>query len=377
MKPKKIIGGTVGMGLPKPDLRQTDPRKGDYVRGKEEIAKIVDDYLKENTVEAVETFVVTAVKDTELNETRIDRTNAEIFAAYKGGKNVICVLNYDGTAFVLHPVSICEDFTVFTTLMMNESICVMLNNGDLTITEMEFSNTEDLNTAVNTALEQAKESGLFDGKPGADGKDGKDGQDGQNGRDGVDGKTPIKGTDYFTPADVQEIAEQAAELVDIPAGGGGGWILLDPVELTEESAHIELYAEDEDGNPIAFDEVVFCAALKINDESNNGLYNSIYLRPNPGTTDGRLEFRINSIIPKDKTHTGYLFGTIRCCGAWIADLHSYQYTTYRMAQQEVGQYERMFDGEYAGDIKSISLSNIYGTPYGIGTKFVVAVRPKR
>lgn len=41
MKPKKIIGGTVGMGLPKPDLMQTDPTKGDFVKGKEEFAKQV------------------------------------------------------------------------------------------------------------------------------------------------------------------------------------------------------------------------------------------------------------------------------------------------------------------------------------------------
>lgn len=32
----KIIGNTVGIGLPKPNLMQTDPTKGDYVKGKEE-----------------------------------------------------------------------------------------------------------------------------------------------------------------------------------------------------------------------------------------------------------------------------------------------------------------------------------------------------
>lgn len=31
----KIVGNTVGMGLPKPNLMQTDPKKGDYVKGKE------------------------------------------------------------------------------------------------------------------------------------------------------------------------------------------------------------------------------------------------------------------------------------------------------------------------------------------------------
>ena len=35
----KIIGNTVGMGLPKPNLMQTDPSKGDYVKGKEEFMK--------------------------------------------------------------------------------------------------------------------------------------------------------------------------------------------------------------------------------------------------------------------------------------------------------------------------------------------------
>ena len=32
----KVIGSTVGMGLPKPDLTQSDPKRGDYVFGKDE-----------------------------------------------------------------------------------------------------------------------------------------------------------------------------------------------------------------------------------------------------------------------------------------------------------------------------------------------------
>ena len=116
----KVIGNTVGMGLPKPDLSQTDPRKGDFVKGKDKITE-----------------------------------------------------------------------------------------------------------AVNAALAQAKASGEFDGADGKDGKDGQDGYtpqkgvdyfDGENGSDGKDGKTPVKGTDYFTAADKQEMAEQAAQMVDIPEG---------------------------------------------------------------------------------------------------------------------------------------------------------------
>ena len=38
---RKIIGVTVGSPLPKPNLMQTDPTKGDYVKGKEDFLKQV------------------------------------------------------------------------------------------------------------------------------------------------------------------------------------------------------------------------------------------------------------------------------------------------------------------------------------------------
>ena len=57
----KIVGPVVGTTLPKPDLTQIDPKKGNYVHGKEEflkqveggategqIAAAVEKYLKEN-----------------------------------------------------------------------------------------------------------------------------------------------------------------------------------------------------------------------------------------------------------------------------------------------------------------------------------------
>lgn len=59
----------------------------------------------------------------------------------------------------------------------------------------------ELPTAINTALAQAKESGQFDGAPGVKGD---------------------PGDDYvLTEADKEEIAEMAAELVEVPEGGGG------------------------------------------------------------------------------------------------------------------------------------------------------------
>ena len=50
---------------------------------------------------------------------------------------------------------------------------------------------------------------------GAQGIQGEPGVQGIQGPAGKDGKTPVKGTDYFTQADKQEIAEDAAALVDL------------------------------------------------------------------------------------------------------------------------------------------------------------------
>ena len=43
------------------------------------------------------------------------------------------------------------------------------------------------------------------GEQGIQGPAGEPGRDGLNGKDGVNGKTPVKGTDYYTEADKQEM----------------------------------------------------------------------------------------------------------------------------------------------------------------------------
>jgi hypothetical protein len=119
---------------------------------------------------------------------------------------------------------------------------------------------EQLTEAVNEALEEAKASGDFKGEPGEPGD---------------------PGADYIlTPEDKQEIAEQAAELVDvpeaeipsalpnpnaltftgavsatydgsqavtvaIPQGGGGEWRLADSYTLEEDVASIEWTGDTE------------------------------------------------------------------------------------------------------------------------------------
>lgn len=69
---------------------------------------------------------------------------------------------------------------------------------DYVYTEVEIYTIEE---AVNEGLKKAKESGEFDGKDGVDGKDGKDGH------------TPVKGTDYYTEAEKEELIDEIEETV--------------------------------------------------------------------------------------------------------------------------------------------------------------------
>ena len=53
---KKIIGVTVGTTLPKPNFKQNDPTKGDYIRNKPEIAtddEIIDMIAQEDLLPVV------------------------------------------------------------------------------------------------------------------------------------------------------------------------------------------------------------------------------------------------------------------------------------------------------------------------------------
>ena len=71
---------------------------------------------------------------------------------------------------------------------------------------------------VESALKAAKESGEFDGPPGPQGKPGDKGEPGKDGADGKDGQP---GKDYvLTKADKTEIAEMAAEMVEVPECDG-------------------------------------------------------------------------------------------------------------------------------------------------------------
>ena len=68
-----------------------------------------------------------------------------------------------------------------------------------TADEVGAISQDDLKTATNNALAQAKASGAFRGDKGDPGAPGAKGEPGEP------GKTPVRGTDYWTAADKQEI----------------------------------------------------------------------------------------------------------------------------------------------------------------------------
>lgn len=76
-----------------------------------------------------------------------------------------------------------------------------------TAEEVGAISTADLQTATNAALAQAKASGMFDGAPG---------DPGAKGDPGKNGITPVRGTDYWTASDKQEMVN--AVLAALPNG---------------------------------------------------------------------------------------------------------------------------------------------------------------
>ena len=73
----KIIGATVGTSLPKPNFDQTDPKKGDYIRGDRSFLR-VDDTLTESGISADARATGDAISAVQLN---IDSLSDEVDVA--------------------------------------------------------------------------------------------------------------------------------------------------------------------------------------------------------------------------------------------------------------------------------------------------------
>lgn len=81
-------------------------------------------------------------------------------------------------------------------------------NGNTDTYTITLTNGNSYNFTVTNGVDGK------DGVDGANGADGKDGANGVDGKDGEDGKTPQKGVDYFTEAEIESIAAKAAGKVN-------------------------------------------------------------------------------------------------------------------------------------------------------------------
>ena len=183
---RKIIGVTTASPLPKPNLMQTDPAKGDYVKGKEEFltgyAKTTDIPTRPEDIGAQPAGnYLTAVPSGYATEEYVRNLIAE---AELGGEEV--------------------DLSGYAQKSEIPTKVSQLQNDSGYLTEhQDISGKLDasaLPTAINTALAQAKASGEFYGEPGKD------------------GKTPARGTDYWTAADIAEIKSYVDNAIL-----GGAW----------------------------------------------------------------------------------------------------------------------------------------------------------
>ena len=139
-------------------------------------------------------------------------TFAEIKAAQDAGK--VCFLNFSGTslpllgtndteAIFVREINETTDYMVTITVDGGKDVTLVDKNTPIyvaqTLTDDQKAqartNIGAMSTGdVNTVLQQAKDSGKFDGK------DGEDGYTPVKGKDYFDGYTPVKGKDYFDGA---------------------------------------------------------------------------------------------------------------------------------------------------------------------------------
>lgn len=166
----KVIGNTVGMGLPKPNLLQTDPKKGDYVNGKSAIPTKVSQ-LENDKKYLTEHQDISGKLDADKLPEAINTALAQAKASgeFDGPSGTDGSNGKDG-----------KDGTSVTVASVTESAA---DGGSNIVT---FSDGKTLTV--------------------------------KNGKTGADGKTPVKGTDYYTAADKADMVN--AVLAALPVYNG-------------------------------------------------------------------------------------------------------------------------------------------------------------
>lgn len=279
-----------------------------------------------------------------------------------------------------------------------EAAQIRQNKEDIESLQNDKLSASELDSAIDSALAQAKASGEFDGKDGDPftyddfTEEQLAALKGEPGKDGEDGKDGEPGKDYtLTEADKQEIAREAANKVKIPtslpnpnaltftgavtgtydgssplaveipeggSGGGSDWRLLADIELQEETSIVEI-SEDVEGKPLGCTEV-FVFVTNVGTDSNDAASGAGAMRVN-GVEVG------NTLDKAEKQGTT----TRSICGYNIAlGLQFFcSVTSYDSDRAlSIRPYQREIVG---GKINSVAVTAFAGwkRKYGIGSRF--------
>lgn len=258
-KYRRIYGVTVGTTMPKPNLMQDDPTKGDYVKGREEFLKNVntgngevpdlEGYLKASELpEAINTALAQAKASGEFDGAD-GKDGKDGQNGTKGNGIKSAVLNADYTLKLTF-----DDGTSYTTPSIRGATGATGGTGatgkdgtSVTVKSISESSADGGSNVIT--FSDGKTITIKNGKTGGAGSNGKDGtsathswngttltitsasgtssanlkgEKGDKGDKGDTGSQGQKGDDYvLTDADKTAIAEQAAQMVEVPEVGSG------------------------------------------------------------------------------------------------------------------------------------------------------------
>lgn len=158
---------------------------------------------------------------------------------------------------------------------------------------------------------------------------------------------PEKGVDYFTPAEVEEIARQAAGLVEVPEGSSPEWVPLIDVTLEEPAVYVSADV-DINGKPFSVKEIYYVVKIIKEPDNTNARYIGVGIPNNLG-----IAVRGVSLMLDVKTDN-VLHGLITLCGTQLRSVSSYKGSN---------EYEANGRGPYGGvlngsDIGVTEMTNI-------------------
>lgn len=236
--------------------------------------------------------------------------------------------------------------------------------SDLT-NDSDFLTSSKLQEAINSALEQARISGNFDGQ---------------------DGKTPLKGVDYFTPSDQEEIVQQVITALGTPVFGrvdGGNNVILSG-NLPEGSYTLKY--EDADGNLVDIGTIELGGGvtnmIPLSIGSDKALYNdgqgwkTGYRLNSSGAEASSDGIEVTGFIPFHLGDTIYMDGVTMIAGNSAPKVSAQYIGVYDSDFVKISS-EKLNDGMLASsmttfnldtsnNLKSFKLDSGYFKYYGIG-----------